>query len=125
MDGPGFEFKRDVSPITNQSGTLPTMTRIVPPMRYPPLALVLLMCSLLSGCSGCYAAPQPNVVSVMIDVRDLPPGVTIQEADIQVVEIPRSDLPLGTPRRRSEVLGNKSLVPITKGMLIPLSDLTL
>jgi len=108
----------------SQSGTLRTMTRIVPQMKHPSLALVLLMCALLSGCSACYSAPQPNLVSVMIAMRDLPPGITIQEADIQIVKIRRSDLPPGAPRRWSDVLGHKSLVPISKGAFILLSDLT-
>ena len=56
----------------------------------------------------------------MIAARDLPAGITIQEADIRIVMIPLSDLPPDTPRRRSDVFGHKTLVPIPKGKLISL-----
>lgn len=94
------------------------MRHMVPSMRHPSLALVLLLCASLSGCSGCYSAPRPNLTEVMIAARDLPAGITIQRGDIKIVGIPSSDLPPHAPRKKSEVFGHNTLVPIPKGAVI-------
>jgi len=77
-------------------------------MRHPSLALVLVTIALLSAC---YPAPRTEAI---IAARDLPAGITIQEADIKIVYIPSSDVPPGNLRRKSDVVGHKTLVPISK-----------
>ena len=84
----------------------------------PPIGLVLILSAMLSGCSACYSAPSTNGAEVIVASRDLPPGITVQEADIKIIKIPWSDLPPHTPRRKSDVLGHKTLVPIAKGEFI-------
>ena len=89
-------------------------------MRRSSLALVLMVIAFMSGC---YSAPSPNLAEVIVAAHDLPPGIAIQEADIKIVKIPSSDLPPRTPRSKSDVLGHKTLVPISKGVFISSSQL--
>ena len=98
------------------------MRRIAPPMRLASIVLVLLMTASLCGCSGCDSAPRPDLVEVIVAARDLPLGITLQETDIKIVNIPLSDLPPRSPRRKSDVVGHKILVRISKGVFISLSQ---
>ena len=57
-------------------------------------------------------------VDVIVATDDLQVGARVQEHDIKIIKIPAADLPPGSPRRRSEVLGHGGIVPIAKGEFI-------
>src|ERR1700733_3810241 len=57
-------------------------------------------------------------VDVIVATDDLQVGARVQEHDIKIIKIPAADLPPGSPRRRSEVLGHGVIVPIAKGEFI-------
>jgi pilus assembly protein CpaB len=57
-------------------------------------------------------------IEVMVAANDLQVGQRIDEHDIRIIHINPADLPPGTPRRRSEVLGHGVIVPISKGEFI-------
>lgn len=88
------------------------------------IALVVIMSAVQSGCYGCYSPPSANLAAAIIASRDLAPGVTIQEADIRIIKTQSSNLPPLAPRRKSDVLGHKTLVPIAKGQFILTSGLS-
>ena len=57
-------------------------------------------------------------VDVIVAADDLQVGARVDEHDIKIIKIPAADLPPGSPRRRSEVLGHGVIVPISKGEFI-------
>ena len=57
-------------------------------------------------------------VDVIVATDDLQVGARVEEHDIKIIKIPAADLPPGSPRRRSEVLGHGVIVPIAKGEFI-------
>jgi pilus assembly protein CpaB len=57
-------------------------------------------------------------VDVIVAADDLQVGARIEERDIKIIRIPAADLPPGSPRRRSDVLGHGVIVPISKGEFI-------
>jgi len=57
-------------------------------------------------------------VDVIVAADDLQVGARVEEHDIKIIKIPAADLPPGSPRRRSEVLGHGVIVPISKGEFI-------
>jgi len=57
-------------------------------------------------------------IEVMVAANDLQVGQRIDEHDIRIIHINPADLPPGTPRRRSDVLGHGVIVPISKGEFI-------
>ena len=57
-------------------------------------------------------------VDVIVAADDLQVGAKVEERDIKIIRIPAADLPPGSPRRRSEVLGHGVIVPISKGEFI-------
>jgi len=57
-------------------------------------------------------------VDVIVAADDLQVGARVEEHDIKIIRIPAADLPPGSPRRRSEVLGHGVIVPISKGEFI-------
>ncbi len=86
-------------------GILRAMRRIVLPLVFLTTAL---LCT-------CYSVPRTEAV---IAARDLPVEITIQEADLKMVNIPSSDVPPGNFRGKSGVVGHKTLVPISKNEFI-------
>lgn len=101
------------SPTTVKVVRYRAMNRFVP--------LLALMLLIQSGCSACYTSSvpaRPAMTDVIVADHNLEPGITIQEVDIRIVRIPKSDLPPHTPRKRSDVIGHKTLVPIAKGQFI-------
>jgi pilus assembly protein CpaB len=59
-----------------------------------------------------------NGVDVIVAADDLQVGARVEERDIKIIKIPPADLPPGSPRKRSEVLGHGVIVPISKGEFI-------
>jgi len=57
-------------------------------------------------------------VDVIVAADDLQVGAKVEERDIKIIRIPAADLPPGSPRRRSDVLGHGVVVPISKGEFI-------
>jgi len=57
-------------------------------------------------------------VDVIVAAHDLSVGIVVDDHDIRIIRIPRADLPPAAPRRRSEVLGHRGIVPIAKGEFI-------
>jgi pilus assembly protein CpaB len=57
-------------------------------------------------------------VDVIVAADDLQVGARVEERDIKIIRIPAADLPPGSPRRRSDVLGHGVIVPISKGEFI-------
>ena len=57
-------------------------------------------------------------VDVIVAADDLQVGAKVEERDIKIIRIPAADLPPGSPRRRSDVLGHGVIVPISKGEFI-------
>ena len=57
-------------------------------------------------------------VDVIVAADDLQVGARVEEHDIKIIKIPAADLPPGSPRRRSDVLGHGVIVPISKGEFI-------
>ena len=57
-------------------------------------------------------------VDVIVATDDLQVGARVEEHDIKIIKIPAADLPPGSPRRRSDVLGHGVIVPISKGEFI-------
>jgi pilus assembly protein CpaB len=57
-------------------------------------------------------------VDVIVAANDLQVGARVDEHDIKIIKIAAADLPPGTPRRRSDVLGHGVIVPISKGEFI-------
>src|ERR1700726_1225535 len=57
-------------------------------------------------------------VDVIVAAEDLQVGARVDEHDIKIIRIPAADLPPGSPRRRSDVLGHGVIVPISKGEFI-------
>ncbi len=57
-------------------------------------------------------------VEVMVAANDLQVGQRIDEHDVRIIRINPADLPPGTPRRRSDVLGHGVIIPISKGEFI-------
>src|SRR5579864_868765 len=57
-------------------------------------------------------------VDVIVAAEDLQVGARVEEHDIKIIKIPAADLPPGSPRRRSDVLGHGVIVPISKGEFI-------
>jgi pilus assembly protein CpaB len=57
-------------------------------------------------------------VDVIVAADDLQVGTRVEERDIKIIRIPAADLPPGSPRRRSDVLGHGVIVPISKGEFI-------
>ncbi len=57
-------------------------------------------------------------VDVIVAADDLQVGARVDEHDIKIIKIPAADLPPGTPRRRSDVVGHGVIVPISKGEFI-------
>jgi pilus assembly protein CpaB len=62
-------------------------------------------------------AGEPGV-DVIVAADDLQVGAKIEAHDIKIIKIPASDLPPGSPRRRSDVLGRGVIIPISKGEFI-------
>jgi len=62
-------------------------------------------------------------VAVIVASHDLLVGTTLDEHDIQIIRIAPADLPPSAPRRRSDVLGHRIVVPIDKGQFILQSHL--
>lgn len=62
-------------------------------------------------------------VAVIVAAHDLRVGTTVDEHDIKIIKIAASDLPPGAPRRRSDVLGHRVIVAISKGQFILPSQL--
>ena len=65
-----------------------------------------------------WVGPKDPGVEVMVAAHDLEVGTVIDDYDIKIVRIPQVDLPPGAPRRRSDVLGHKVIMPIAKGEFI-------
>jgi pilus assembly protein CpaB len=63
-------------------------------------------------------ASSESAVDVIVAADDLQVGARVQEHDIRIIKIPAADLPPGSPRRRSDVLGHGVIVPISKGEFI-------
>lgn len=61
---------------------------------------------------------QEPTVEVIIAAHDLPVGTALDERDLRIIRIPAVDCPPSVPRRKSEVLGHKVIVPIAKGEFI-------
>jgi len=57
-------------------------------------------------------------VDVIVAADDLQVGARVEERDIKIIKIPAADLPPGSPRKRSDVLGHGVIVPISKGEFI-------
>lgn len=57
-------------------------------------------------------------IEVMVAANDLQVGQRVEDRDIRIIHINPADLPTGTPRRRSDVVGHGVIVPITKGEFI-------
>ena len=57
-------------------------------------------------------------VQVIVAPHDLKVGTVIDDHDIKIISIPAADLPPGAPRRRSDVLGHRVIMPIAKGEFI-------
>ncbi len=57
-------------------------------------------------------------VDVIVAADDMQVGQRVEEHDIKIIKIPAADLPPGTPRRRSDVLGHGVIIPISKGEFI-------
>jgi len=63
-------------------------------------------------------ASSESGVDVIVAANDLQVGARVQEHDIKIIKIPAADLPPGSPRRRSDVLGHGVIAPISKGEFI-------
>lgn len=59
-----------------------------------------------------------QTVEVIVAADDLQVGTKVGERDIKVIRVNQSDLPLGAPRRKADVLGHGVILPITKGDFI-------
>lgn len=57
-------------------------------------------------------------IEVMVAANDLQVGQRVEEHDVKIIHINPADLPPGTPRRRSDVIGHGVIVPISKGEFI-------
>jgi pilus assembly protein CpaB len=57
-------------------------------------------------------------IDVIVAADDLQVGARVEEHDIKIIRIPVSDLPPGSPRRKSDVLGHGVIIPISKGEFI-------
>jgi pilus assembly protein CpaB len=64
------------------------------------------------------SGPSEPGTEVIVAADDLQVGAKIEEHDIKIIRIPVSDLPPGSPRRKSEVLGHGVIIPISKGEFI-------
>jgi pilus assembly protein CpaB len=62
-------------------------------------------------------------IDVMVAANNLDLGAKVQETDIKIINIPRSALPEGAPRRRADVVGRGVIIPITRGEFILTSKL--
>lgn len=62
--------------------------------------------------------PSDAGVEVMVAANDLQVGTRVEEHDIKIIRIPGADLPPGTPRKRSDVIGHGVIIPISKGEFI-------
>jgi pilus assembly protein CpaB len=67
--------------------------------------------------TGSGSSSEP-MIDVMVAANDLQVGTKIDEHDIKIINIPRSALPEGAPRRRSDVIGHGVIIPMTKGEFI-------
>lgn len=63
------------------------------------------------------AGAEPGV-EVIVAANDLQVGARVEEHDIKIIKIAASDLPAGSPRRKSDVLGHGVIIPISKGEFI-------
>jgi pilus assembly protein CpaB len=57
-------------------------------------------------------------IDVIVAADDLQVGARVEEHDIKIIRIPVNDLPPGSPRRKSDVLGHGVIIPIGKGEFI-------
>jgi pilus assembly protein CpaB len=57
-------------------------------------------------------------IEVIVAADDLQVGTKVGERDIKVIRVNQSDLPVGAPRRKADVLGHGVILPITKGDFI-------
>jgi flagella basal body P-ring formation protein FlgA len=83
------------------------------------LAMTILSCAMLCGCYS-----RPNISEAIAAKHGLLEGVVIQAEDIKVIKIPTTSITAVIPRKRSAVLGHKSLRPIPEGSLIHIPDVS-
>lgn len=88
----------------------------------PVVALCVTILWVYQGGDDESALKGPSV-DVIVAAHDLLVGTTLDEQDIQIIKVGPSDLPPGAPRRRSEVLGHRTVVPIGRGQFILPSQL--
>jgi hypothetical protein len=71
-----------------------------------------------------WVGPKDPGVEVMVATRDLPAGIVVQEGDFRIVRVSPEAIPRGIPRKRSDVIGHKTLRTIQKGEFIHLSEVS-
>ena len=82
------------------------------------LALVLAMTS-----NACFLLKTDERVDVLIAATDLTADKQITDRDITIIAVPVSTITQDVPRKKSQVLGHTTKMPIPKGGVILLSEL--
>jgi flagella basal body P-ring formation protein FlgA len=85
------------------------------------LAISLLVVNWLSPFDSSVRPNAPGI-EVMVSARDLPGGLVVQQSDFRIVLVSSKSISQQLPRKRSEVVGHKTIREIDKGELIRLSD---
>ena len=60
----------------------------------------------------------------MVATHDLRTGVLVEETDVRIVAVSPTLITPDIPRKRSEVLGHKTIRPVQEGQLIHLSEVS-
>src|SRR5580700_8818157 len=75
--------------------------------------LLLLATIMLTGCTS-----RPRPLEAIAAKHALPAGIIIESNDVMVVRIHSASLTPDIPRKRSSVIGHKTIHPIPEGELI-------
>ena len=91
----------------------------VKPTRRTVLAVVTVLLAFVP--TSCFLLKTDERVDIVVAATDLAAGRQITDRDITITSIPVSAMTRDMPRKRSEVIGHTTRVPISKGEQILLS----
>ena len=60
----------------------------------------------------------------MVATHNLRAGILVQEQDVRIVAVSPTLITSDSPRKRSDVLGHKTIRPVQEGQLIHLSEVS-
>jgi pilus assembly protein CpaB len=87
---------------------------------------VVMQKGLVNGGAGqAQAVPTvPPTISIAIVARDVPAYTILDASSVTTIDVDASTVPSGTTSTPTEVFGKMTLVPLTKGQPVPVSQLT-